>query len=169
MKLREKPRFSSSLQSYFSRRRDLAGKSIEDASRPRSFERRRLPPCRRCSPFVVSAAYDCRGNNSRPELQEPGESGGRGRARAGCGVTLISHSALTRKERNTIINALVGGKGRKRNTLINTEDVMILGEICPSCSSQHFKSLFILAKTSATGPPPLLFMIPVYYGLYSER
>lgn len=148
--------------SRYKMRRDRDALSAEDSHRAVA-----------APPLCVSAAHDCRGNNSRPELQEPGESAGRGRARAGCGVTLISHSALTRKERNTIINALVvgGGEGRKRNTLINTEDIMILGEICPSRSSQRFKSLFFffLAKTSTTGPPPLLFMIPVYYGLDSQH
>lgn len=31
------------------------------------------------------------------------------------------------------------GEGRKKNTPINTEDIMILGGISPSCSSQRFK------------------------------
>lgn len=68
------------------------------------------------------------------------ESGGRGRACAGRRVALISHSALTRKEPNSIINALVGE--RKRNSLINTEDIMTLDEILPSSSSRHLNILY---------------------------
>lgn len=72
--------------------------------------------------------------------------GGGGPASTGCGVALISHSALTRKELNSIINALVGE--RERNTLIYTEDIMILDEILPSGSSSRFEIFFVLLLCS---------------------
>lgn len=62
---------------FFSTPRPCAGKTIQDASRARSFERRRLPPWRRRSPFVVSAASDCRGKQ-----QQAGVTGAGGRAAA---------------------------------------------------------------------------------------
>lgn len=81
-------------------------------------------------------------NNSRPESQEP--VGERRPRSSQSRLRRYTHSSLSLNEKGAEHNnqCLGGGGGRKRNTLINTEDIMILGEICPSCSSQRFKTLF---------------------------